>query len=191
MSRAAFLAFIAGWVDAAAWLATHVFVANQTGNLLQAGIDLASGRWREAALRGVCIAGFLTGVLLVSLNGDRPGPSLMASGLAIAGSAFLRPGAASLLLQSLALGGQSAAVRTFGGVGINTAFITGDLQKFGAAIAARVRGGRHEQDAAILLAPAVLAAYALGGLAGLLASHNLAHPAWPAGLLLPCALLLP
>lgn len=193
--RAGFLTLIAGWADAAGYLRFHVFAGNMTGNTVLVGVSAGAGRWAEAAARFAVVAAYVGGVLVARLLA-RPGyaaAAVFAAAAAVLLAASLSqsgPGEAAILLLALGMGLQNGAVRRFGGLSLNTTFLTGDLVQFVDGLAARLSG--KPADARLLrLVPAMWLSYVLGALLGALWLRHLPLCLLPPGLLLPCALLLP
>jgi len=178
------LAAIAGWVDAAALLGLHAYVANMTGVVVLLGMAAVDLDCQGAIRQALTLLGFLAGVLasrLLRRLNLGPAPSYAASGLVVL--ACIGPaGSGQMGLSALAaaMGLQNAAATVFGGVGLNTAFLTGNLQRFGETLADPVKPGTRRGFALGLL-PSVLLAYAAGAGGGALAMRTLDHPLLPPG----------
>lgn len=180
MLLAPLLASIAGYVDGLTYLALQMFVANMTGATVLFGLAAAQLRWGEALSRAGVILCFLAGVIVSRLlrrlrKGDARLPLWLAA-LIVAAAATIPSARTASYLLALAMGAQNAAATRFGGVPINTAFVTGDIEHLGEAVA---EGGGRERARAIL---SVLLAYALGALLAVLARRHLPLP-----LLVPAA----
>ena len=181
---AAGLAVIAGWVDAVALLGLHAYVANMTGVVVLFGMAAADLDREGATRQALTLVGFFAGVLasrmLRRLNVG-PAPSYAASGLVVL--ACIGPagtGQVGLIALAAAMGLQNAAGTVFGGVGLNTVFLTGNLQRLGETLADPVKPGTRRGFALGLL-PSVLVAYAAGAGGGALAVRCLDHPLLPPG----------
>lgn len=169
---AAILAAIAGYMDALAYLTMHAFVANMTGTTVLLGIALAEGQWTQAARAGSTVLCFFGGILAARLMlrlGARPGLPLLAAAALLAAASVLLPHVGLPLLAG-AMGLQNAAMTRFGMATINTAFITGDLQRLGQAI---VDPSSSSSRPVILLIILVWSAYVGGAALGAIAPHSL------------------
>jgi uncharacterized membrane protein YoaK (UPF0700 family) len=193
-----------GAVDAIAYLQfDHVFVANMTGNTILFASNLVFHHVSAAIAHLLPILGFLAGVVVARLllnrnppKQDSLGPSpasglcfLLASGLwTIIG--VLTPSLTSFLIPVLAfsMGAQNAAFTRVGKTPVNTAFITGDLEKFGEAIANLVSfqkaDGLNERTR-IRAVGCIWIAYAIGAALGALFGQPWGKRAllFPAGVL--------
>ena len=175
----------AGAVDAIAYLQfDHVFVANMTGNTVLFASHLVFHQAGAALTRLLPILGFLAGIvvarLLLNRKPPKPGslgPSpasglcfLLASGLwTIVG--VLTPSLTTVLIPVLAfsMGAQNAAFSGVGQTPLNTAFLTGDLQKLGEAVANLVafrKPEAREERLKIRAVGGIWIAYALGAALG-------------------------
>lgn len=158
------LALLAGYVDAVGYLSLHAFAANMTGMVIFLGLALANLRPAAAAMHATTVLAFLGGMIasrgLLRL-GRGPAPSLAV---------------AALFPLAFAMGMQNAAVTRFGGVGLNTPFITGDLERLGEALADPHPSREKSGAAAKLLPLAVLLAYALGAAGGAVAQRTFGQP---------------
>ncbi len=184
---AAGLAGTAGWVDAVAYMGLHAFVANMTGTVVILGLSAAeldgSGMVRQA----LTILAFLVGVVLSRLLRrlrQGPAPCYAAAALAVLACIGIEgTGQPEVWLLAMAMGLQNAAATVFGGVGLNTVFLTGNIQRLGETLADPAKPGVSRRFAAGLI-PAVLLTYAAGAAGGGLAMHHLAQPLLPAVLAL-------
>jgi uncharacterized membrane protein YoaK (UPF0700 family) len=142
------LAFASGCIDAMSYVALgKVFTANMTGNTVLLGIAVVSGQWTRVGRSGCALAGFCAGVALAATvlraraTGalwSRRATSALAFellplvALALAGGAV---GAANgdaywlIALAGVAMGIQSAAVRTVAIAGVTTTYISNMLTK--------------------------------------------------------------
>jgi uncharacterized membrane protein YoaK (UPF0700 family) len=199
----ALLCAIAGSVDALAYLRLgRLFVANLTGNTVFFAYHLAERHWLSALERLAIILSFFSGVIT-----DRFVQRWIASGRrawnpavvsliiecgVLCALAFLstRGSLRVALLVTLAwtMGLQNDAFQTVGPVSLNTAFITGDIQKLGIAIASQPadeQATKKRRQQVISLATAWLA-YVVGAILGAVGSQTFALRA----LLIPAALVL-
>lgn len=184
------LALAAGAVDAISYLGLgRVFTANMTGNTVLLGVALARGSGVDAAhaataLGGFCI-GTATGVAVVRTNGGWPrraAPVLWIEGAALLALLVLWAvlgvqalGYWLIALSGVAMGAQSAAVRSSDIRGVNTTYMTSTLLNAIARPVQRARGIREHGDGPALPG-AAWATYAIGALGGALAEQ-----AWEAG----------
>jgi uncharacterized membrane protein YoaK (UPF0700 family) len=153
------LTFTAGLVDVVGYLTVyHLFTANMTGNTVHLGNMLVAGSWKEAAMAGATIAGFLAGSVLgrmVIESATRKGIRRVAS-FTLLGEAMLvalfvgispyllhssQPRLASsgaicglLALLSSVMGLQTATLTRIGPLTIHTTFVTGMLNKLAQAV---------------------------------------------------------
>lgn len=182
------LAAIAGWVDAVAYLGLHSYVANMTGVVVLLGLAGADLDLPGVGRQALILSGFMAGVLLSRLLrrlGWGPAPSYALSSVVVL-ACIGRLGAGPLAVAALALsmGLQNAASTVFGGVGLNTVFLTGNMQRLGEflspdpatsapATSVPATSGTRRGFAPRLL-PAVVLMYAVGAAAGALALRHLA-----------------
>jgi len=191
--QASVLAAIAGYADALGYLGFNAFAGMMTGNTILFSIALV--KWDVGsmlALAGI-IAAFAAGViaarvaLLVGL------PSLVvgiAAGAAVAG-AMWAPDVAAPALLAAAMGAQNATANRFGGVALNTVFLTGNLQKICDEMMVRLWPQRRLREPApggLGILSLVWLGYAVGAALGAAAHAALPFPLLPAALLLPVAL---
>ena len=190
------LAVIAGWVDAVAYLSLHSYVANMTGIVVLLGLASADLDLPGVGRQVLTLSGFMTGVLLSRLVrrlGWGPAPSYALSSVVVL-ACIGRLGAGPLAVAALAvsMGLQNAASTVFGGVGMNTVFLTGNLQRLGESLLPDLAmsdpgtSGTRRGFATRLL-PAVVLMYAVGAAAGALALRHLAAPLLLPGLALAAA----
>jgi len=187
--QACVLAVIAGYADTIGFLRFDAFAGLMTGNTILLGIGLASAHLLRAAFYGTIIAAFLGGVLLsraLLQLGAAPWVALTLTAVLHVVCSFVdRSWAAPLL--ALAMGMQNAAATRFGGVSLNTVFITGNLQKLGEGLVAWLWTRRAPSAVAsdgVAIFALVWLSYALGAVLGALGHAFLAYP-----LLVPAAVL--
>lgn len=189
MLQACVLAAIAGYADTIGFLRFDAFAGLMTGNTILLGITLASAQLLRAAFYGAIIGVFLAGVLisraLLQFGMAQWMALTITAALHVACSVVDRRSAALLL--ALAMGMQNAAATRFGGVSLNTVFITGNLQKLGEGLVAwlwhrRARSAPASDGVAIFAL--VWLSYALGAVLGALGNAFLTYP-----LLAPAAVL--
>lgn len=156
------LAATSGYVDAVSYLALgHVFTSNMTGNTVLLGIALGQAQGAAALRSVVALASFLCGVGSATLiveeakGGQRPAlwpvgvtaafalecgvllvfaVSGILSGTATTGLVYLL-----IALSAIAMGIQSAAVRTLGVSGVATTYITGTWVSLISGVVAHAR----------------------------------------------------
>lgn len=193
---AAGLAGIAGWVDADAYLSLHAYVANMTGAVVLLGLAGAELDLPGMGRQVLTLCGFMTGVLLSRLLlrlGRGPAPCYAASALVVlACTGPLGAGPLALAALAASMGLQNAAGTVFGGVGLNTVFLTGNLQRLGEAMlpdAAKPSAAKPgtRRGFTLGLLPAVVLTYAAGAASGALALRCLAVPLLPPALALAAA----
>ena len=189
MPQACVLAVIAGYADTVGFLRFDAFAGLMTGNTILLGISLANAQLVRAAVYGAIIGTFLAGVLLsrvlLRLGAAQWMVLTVTSALHVACGLLGRRLAALLL--ALAMGMQNAAATRFGGVSLNTVFITGNLQKLGEGLVARLwhrRSRSAPPSDGVAIFGLVWLSYALGAVLGALGTAFLAYP-----LLVPAAVL--
>ena len=190
---AAGLAGTAGWVDAIAWVELHAFVANMTGTVVLLGLSAAELDGAGMARQALTILAFLIGVVLSRLlRRLRQGPAPCYAAAAVAVLACIGiegAGQPEVCLLAVAMGLQNAAATVFGGVGLNTVFLTGNIQRLGETLADPAKPGMSRRFAAALV-PAALLTYAAGAAGGGLAMRHLVQPLLPAVLALAAASII-
>jgi uncharacterized membrane protein YoaK (UPF0700 family) len=200
----------AGIVDAIAHLQfDHVFVANMTGNTVLFGIEIVLQQAPAAISHLIAILAFLAGIVVVrfckNLVGQREsilGPAPVSNLCFLVASALwtligvLTPSLASLLIPVLAfsMGAQNATFRHVGKIPVNTAFITGDLEKLGETIANLVvlqRPDSHQERLKVWAVAGIWIGYGIGAALGALSSEQLGRRAllFPAAVVLLCAII--
>ena len=176
-----FLCAVAGSIDALGYLLFGgVFVGNMTGNTVLFAVSILRGDHAQIALRGGVVAAFFAGILLVRILLRPPARSLLVRlRFCVLGAEFavllllsLLPagrgdGRYLLLVLAGILGAQNGAFQQIGRIRLNTAFITGDLEKLGESMTER----RHSWlRASVFFATWV--AYAFGALAGAIGAQE-------------------
>ncbi|HEX6567284.1 MAG TPA: YoaK family protein [Chthoniobacterales bacterium] len=194
----------AGAVDVIAYLQfDHVFVANMTGNTVLFAAALIASQFSKAVNHLLPIVTFLLGVVtarIAVIRLDRPSwPKISVCLILISGLwsivAVLIPNLGSILIPVLAfsMGAQNATLPQVEKVPVNTAFITGNLEKLGEAIARLLGKSANRDDRLKMWAVgSIWIAYALGAAAGALAALHIGRRALllPAGVLCFCAALI-
>ena len=187
---AAGLVGTAGWVDAVAYMGLHAFVANMTGAIVMLGLSAAELDRPGMARQGLTVLAFLIGVILSRLLRrlrQGPAPCYAAAAQAVLACIGIEgTGQPEVCLLAMAMGLQNAAATVFGGVGLNTVFLTGNLQRLGETLADPVKPGTSRRFAAGLF-PAVVLTYAAGAAGGGWAMKHLVQPLLPAVLALVAA----
>lgn len=189
--QACILAIVAGYADAVGFLIFGTFAGAMTGNTVLLGIALAGAKFNEVAQNAAIIASFMVGVAGSAFLRYRHIPLAVILGVeaaALVAAALIVPLAAAPVL-AFAMGLQNAAMTHFAGGGLNTVFLTGNLQKmiqslFGRAV--------HEQPAAasdVRVIAWLWVSYLSGVILGALACHWTAYPLLLAILPLPAVLL--
>jgi uncharacterized membrane protein YoaK (UPF0700 family) len=199
----ALLCCIAGSVDALAYLRLgRLFVANLTGNTVFFAYHLVERHWLATLERLAIILSFFSGVITDRFvqrwiaSGRRTwNPAVVSLAIecgVLCALAFLGTYAylQAVLLITLAwtMGLQNDAFQTVGPVSLNTAFITGDIQKLGSAIASPAmdeQTAQKRRHQVIALTTAWLG-YVGGAILGAVGSRAFALRA----LLIPAALVL-
>ncbi len=182
------LATAAGYTDGFALVRYDVFAANMTGNIVLLSIASVDRHFGDVLRHAGPISAFMLGAMasrLLREIDDSGTSTLVMSAAALGAFAALDPMPAQLAAAALAavMGAQNGALTRFGGVSLNTAFLTGDLQRLGQTLAdPKPRRSRWSQA---LTVAATIAAYSIGAGAGA-ASVGFKAPA----LLVPAALLL-
>jgi uncharacterized membrane protein YoaK (UPF0700 family) len=184
------LAVAAGIVDAATYLGLgRVFTANMTGNTVLLGVALARGTGADAARAATALGGFCLGAAGgVAVVGLAPGwprraaPVFALESVALAAllGLWAAIGAQSvrywlIAISGIAMGAQSAAVRSSDVRGVNTTYMTSTLLNAVARMVLRARGTREPHDGPGLPGAAWIT-YGAGALLG-----AFAEKAWHAG----------
>lgn len=195
------LCAVGGAVDAIAYLRFgQIFIANMTGNTALFAASVLLRDWREAALRIGVVFSFLVGISVAHaglhwlVSGDlRRGRLIVLTIelIVLVALALAKPPDALrvllLIVLAVALGMQNNAFRQIGPIRLNTAFITGDLEKLGESIVeVEASSKRREARLRLTIFLTTWTAYALGALLGAYGAVHLAGKA----LWLPAALVL-
>ncbi|HZC43755.1 MAG TPA: YoaK family protein [Acidobacteriaceae bacterium] len=201
------LCMIAGAVDVIAYiLFGKIFIANMTGNTVLFAASVVLRNWTEAAVRLGIIVTFLSGIFMaeavlrrVTARRERERQMMtLAMEFAVLCWLALMPHTDTLrtlllLVLAFAMGMQNNAFRRIGSIKLSTAFISGDLENLGEALA---ESGAPEKRAEGRRRSAVFfttwIAYGTGALIGAFAALNLREKAlWiPAGLVVLAAVMV-
>jgi uncharacterized membrane protein YoaK (UPF0700 family) len=193
------LCMTAGAVDVIAYiLFGKIFIANMTGNTVLFAASVVVRDWGQAALRiGVVIA-FVGGILIaqavlqkLTAGRERQRELItLAIEFGVLSWLALTPHPDTLrvvllLILAFAMGLQNNAFQRIGPVKLSTAFISGDLENLGVAIAESEEAGKRAEGrrrTAVFLTTWI--AYAVGALLGVYGALHLREQAvWiPAGL---------
>jgi len=201
---AVLLSASAGAVDIIAYLKfDHVFVANMTGNTVLFASNLVAAQFPQAVNHLLPIVTFLLGVVtarIAVIRLDQPSwPKVGVCLILISGlwtiAAVLIPNLGSILIPVLAftMGAQNATLPRVKKIPVNTAFITGNLEKLGEAIASMLqRPVDRDERLKIWVVGSIWIAYALGAAGGALAALHIGRQSllFAAGLLCLCAILI-
>ena len=201
---AVLLSASAGGVDIIAYLQfDRVFVANMTGNTVLFASDLVAAQFLKALNHLLPIVTFLLGVVtarIAVIRLDQPSwPKMGVCLILISGlwtiAAVLIPNLGSILIPVLAftMGAQNATLPRVEKVPVNTAFITGNLEKLGEAIASLLRKPTdRDERLKMWVVGSIWTAYALGAGGGALAALHIGRQSLlvPAGLLCLSAILI-
>jgi uncharacterized membrane protein YoaK (UPF0700 family) len=195
MLQASALAIIAGYADTIGFLHFGAFAGLMTGNTILLGTEIATGQFERAVFHILIIAAFLVGVMLSRALmgfGWRSWLPLSFAGVLLAVSSFIEKDLGAILL-ALAMGTQNSAANRFGGVALNTVFITGNLQKLGEELVALITRSRDDSKAGsgAGIYALVWLSYAGGAILGALASAWIALPLLVPALVLPFVMYLP
>jgi uncharacterized membrane protein YoaK (UPF0700 family) len=166
MALAFSLALIAGYTDALAYLAVHMWAANMTGSLVFFGIALTERAYLGAAQHIGTVLVFALGIIAARWSRHllrRPGEALALPAALAAVATPLFPKLPGFYLLAFAMGAQNGSVTRFGGVTVNTAFITGNLEKLGEGV------GDPDPRSPPGFIGGVIAAYGAGGILGAVA----------------------
>ncbi|MCE7062370.1 YoaK family protein [Dyadobacter sp. CY343] len=202
LGLATFLAFSAGFVNAAGFVAFGLLTTNVTGHTATLAIDLVSGDWHAAArvllwlmlfLAGSFISGLLIGAVGPDKRNAYVGPIwgvILCLGLVCL---FATPGAslhrqhafAGILL--FAMGMQNAVVTVISGSVVRTTHLTGIFTDLGVDLARiMVQGQSTVLWSRTLLRLSIITAFLLGGVSGAFEFRRLSFTAF----LLPITILL-
>ena len=134
------LSLVGGYCDAASFVLTKTFTGHVTGNLVLAGIAVASHNWRTLISHLSAISAFLFGTVISMLAIRRlqrwttprfltfvmlMEAFLIASACLITVSNVFARMEIFLVLMSLGLGLQNGSFTRAGGIGVHTTYITG------------------------------------------------------------------
>jgi uncharacterized membrane protein YoaK (UPF0700 family) len=194
---AALLSASAGAVDIIAYLEfDHVFVANMTGNTVLFANALVGREFSSAVTHLLPIVTFLAGVVAARIwlaEIEQPASLRLGFCLTLISGlwvlvAVLIPNLGVVLIPILAfsVGAQNATLPEINKIPVNTAFITGNLEKLGEAIASLFRKPANRDEGLKLLAfGAIWTAYALGAGIGALSARQIGRHSLlvPAGIL--------
>lgn len=190
------LATVSGFVDAFVYLRVYpVFTANQSGNLILAGIALGEGKWAVASVSLVALAAYMVGAGAgtVAFDADRSGGRPRFVGalgaevvvlvtLVVVAAVFGRgrdvsrevdvPVLLMVAVTSLAMGLQGMALRRVHGVPVLTTGGTGNVTTIGERVGrlGAVRG-RSDDELALGVISGVVVVYVLGAVLGALADR--------------------
>jgi uncharacterized membrane protein YoaK (UPF0700 family) len=205
------LAFGAGSVNAAAFLACQRYVTHVTGTATRLGMD--AGQWALMLEYGIVVACFVLGAMASVLaldgrvhRGRRPlhaAPLLVVAGLlslvaALGALGFFGPFGATveqpsdfalLSLLSFAMGLQNAAVATSTGLAVRTTHMTGPASDLGVHLATLFFATGDAREAALrgaALRAGKLGSFILGGVAALYLTRAVGYLVF----LLPAATVL-
>jgi uncharacterized membrane protein YoaK (UPF0700 family) len=201
------LCMIAGAVDVIAFiLFGKIFIANMTGNTVLFAASVVLRDWSQAALRIGVVVTFLAGIFIaetvlrrLTMGRERQRELItLAIEFAVLSWLAVTPHPDTLrivllLVLALAMGMQNNAFQRIGPVKLNTAFITGDLENLGEAIAeAEGREKRPEGMRRSAVFFTTWIAYGVGALVGAFGALELKEKSlWiPAGLVVVAAVLV-
>ena len=185
----AWLASVAGYVDAVFYRLLAMPVTHVTGNAAALSADIARGKelaaWRIIGLIGTFILGAaLSGIIVGSpslRSGRRYGIALTTEGILLAASALVYPHSAinAAYLAAGAAGLQNAMASTYMGLIVRTTHLTGIATDIGFLIGCWVRG-RKAQPWRLMLLLLLAAGFLVGAIAGTFAAGAMdAHSLWP------------
>lgn len=150
----AWLAMVAGYVDAVFFRVAGIAVTHVTGNAALFSADASAANFDNAARLGMIVGCFVLGAVLSGVvvgspslrSGRRYGVVLVIEGLMLAGAAFAFDGSptASACLASCAAGLQNAMASTYMGLIVRTTHLTGIATDIGFLIGCLLRGRRFE-----------------------------------------------
>ncbi len=194
------LAGVSGFVDAFVYLRVYpVFTANQSGNLILAGIALGEGRWAAAAVSLIALASYMAGAALgigVFSRGDagirddsrHRFVAVLSTEIAVLGSLMLlgvifrggfrattevdAPVLCMVAATSLAMGLQGVALRRVRGVSVLTTGGTGNVTTIGERIGRLgTPKGLGSDELALGVLGGVVTIYVVGAVFGALGSR--------------------
>jgi uncharacterized membrane protein YoaK (UPF0700 family) len=197
----AVLCMIAGAIDVIAYiLFGKIFIANMTGNTVLFAASVVLHNWHEAALRIGVVVAFLIGIFMadavlrkVTAGRERRRQMItLAIEFAVLSWLAVTPHPdmlriVLLLVLAFAMGMQNNAFQRIGPIRLNTAFITGDLESLGEAMAESVIPDKRTEGrrrSAVFLTTWI--AYGTGALLGAYGALHLKEKA----LWIPAALVV-
>lgn len=201
---AVLLSASAGAVDIISYLQfDRVFVANMTGNTVFFASDVVAGQFPKALHHLLPIVTFLAGVVIARIAlfpNDQPDwPKVGICLILISGLwtilAVMIPNLGGVVIPVLAfcMGAQNATLTRVDKIPVNTAFITGNLEKLGEAIASLFRKpGNRDERLKLRTVCWIWIAYTVGAAGAALAALHFGRHSllWPSGLLCLSALLV-
>jgi len=174
----AWLACVAGYVDAVFFRLAGVAVTHVTGNAALFSADAAASNFDNAARLGLIVGSFVLGAILSGVvvgspslrSGRRYGVVLVIEGLLLACAALAYPSTAtaSACLAACAAGLQNAMASTYMGLIVRTTHLTGIATDIGFLIGCLLRGRRFEiwkLGLLLLLATGFIAGAVMGAIA--------------------------
>jgi uncharacterized membrane protein YoaK (UPF0700 family) len=201
------LCMVAGSVDVIAYiLFGKIFIANMTGNTVLFAASVVLRNWSEAALRLGVVVTFVAGIIIAETvlrrltTGRERRRQLITLGIEFGVLSWLaltpHPDMLRiflLLVLAFSMGMQNNAFQRIGPIKLNTAFITGDLESLGEAIAeAEETKKRAEGRRRTAVFFTTWIAYGAGALIGAYGALDLKEKAlWiPAGLVVLAAIMV-
>ncbi|MGC1870272.1 MAG: YoaK family protein [Acidobacteriaceae bacterium] len=201
------LCMVAGAVDVIAYiLFGKIFIANMTGNTVLFAASVVLRNWSEAALRFGVVITFVAGIIIaetvlrrLTTGRERQREMItLAIEFVVLSWLAVTPHPDTLrfvllLVLAFAMGMQNNAFQRIGPIKLNTAFITGDLENLGEAIAeaeeTKKRAEGRERSAVFFT---TWIAYGVGALMGAYGAIDLREKAlWiPAGLVVLAAAMV-
>jgi len=189
---ASILSFVAGSVNSAGFMAYHFFSANMTGNISMASELLAVSQF-DAAISFLTIVvmfifGAFTASVLIEIGKRRQRRNIYAltliveavilvlAGLISAGTTGPSNGMVLVGLLSFTMGIQNAASTRISGSRVRTTHVSGVATDIGVGLAMLAGGQTHENAATLRrlsLHFATIAAFAIGGVFGVIGYQNL------------------
>ncbi|MFZ0517152.1 MAG: YoaK family protein [Acidobacteriaceae bacterium] len=201
------LCMVAGSIDVIAYiLFGKIFIANMTGNTVLFAASVVLHNWGEAALRIGVVITFVAGIIIAETvlrrltTGRERQRELFTLAIELAVLSWLavtpHPDTLRivlLLVLAFSMGMQNNAFQKIGPIKLNTAFITGDLENLGEAIAESEKPAKRAEGrrrTAVFFTTWI--AYGVGALIGAYSALDLKERAlWiPAGLVVLAAFLV-
>ena len=201
------LCMVAGSIDVIAYiLFGKIFIANMTGNTVLFAASVVVRDWSQAALRIGVVITFVAGIIIAETvlrrltTGRERQRELFTLAIELGVLSWLavtpHPDTLRivlLLVLAFSMGLQNNAFQKIGPIKLNTAFITGDLENLGEAIAeAEQTTKRAEGRRRTAVFFTTWIAYGVGAVIGAYGALNLRERAlWiPAGLVMVAAMLV-